>query len=152
MPPPWPALRRWACCERPATGERPVGERTGERLETSTLSALFFSVLSLLLAMPRSGEWVDHPRNDVPVPGATRAARQRFLDRLAAVSTSGRNPARREPPAIVYVRNADPKGPMSVFGYDYLVGHLGAEKAEALALTDYSGLRGGGGGLESESQ
>lgn len=81
----------------------------------------------------------------LPVPGAARAARQRFLDQLAAVSTSGRNPARREPPGVVYVRNAEPKGPMSVFGYDYLVDHLGAEKAEGLALTDYSGLRGGGG-------
>ena len=45
----------------------------------------------------------------------------------------------------MYVRNAEPKGPMSVFGYDYLVDHLGAERAAALALTEYSGLRGGGG-------
>lgn len=81
----------------------------------------------------------------LPVPAATRATRQRFLDQLAAVSMSGRNPARRDSPGVIYVRNAEPKGPMSVFGYDYLVDHLGAEKAEALALADYSGLRGGGG-------
>jgi len=51
----------------------------------------------------------------------------------------------------VYVRNAEPKGPMSVFGYDYLVDHLGAERAAALALTDYSGLRGGGGEYSIET-
>ena len=58
---------------------------------------------------------------------------------------SGRTSAKREPPGAVYVRNAEPKGPMTVFGYDYLVDHLGAERAEALALTHYSGLRGSGG-------
>jgi aminopeptidase YwaD len=79
------------------------------------------------------------------VPAATRAARQRFLEQLAPLSTSGRSSAKREPPGVVYVRNAEPKGPMTVFGYDYLVDHLGAEKAAALALPDYSGLRSGGG-------
>lgn len=79
------------------------------------------------------------------VPAATRAVRERFLGQLAAMSTSGRSSATRESPGAVYVRNAEPKGPMTVFGYDYLVDHLGAEKAEALALTNYSGLRGGGG-------
>ena len=43
--------------------------------------------------------------------------------------------------AIVYWRNENPKGPMSVFGYDYLVDHLGQEKADALALLQYEGLR-----------
>jgi len=79
------------------------------------------------------------------VPSATRAARQRFLEQVTALATSARSSAKREPPGVVYVRNAEPKGPMSVFGYDYLVDHLGAERAETLALTDYSGLRGGGG-------
>ena len=79
------------------------------------------------------------------VPAATRTARQRFLSQLAAISMSGRTSAKREPPGAVYVRNAEPKGPMTVFGYDYVVDHLGAERAEALALTHYSGLRGSGG-------
>ncbi|HKU16320.1 MAG TPA: M28 family peptidase [Steroidobacteraceae bacterium] len=79
------------------------------------------------------------------VPDATRAARERFLGQLAAMSTSARVSAGREPPGVVYVRNAEPKGPMTVFGYDYLVDRLGAERAAALALTEYSGLRGGGG-------
>lgn len=79
------------------------------------------------------------------VPAATRASRQRFLGQLAAMSMSERVSTKREPPGVVYVRNAEPKGPMTVFGYDYLVDHLGDEKAVKLALTDYSGLRGGGG-------
>jgi aminopeptidase YwaD len=79
------------------------------------------------------------------VPAATRATRQRFLAQLAGMVVSDRSATKREPPGVVYVRNAEPKGPMSVFGYDYLVDHLGAERAAALALTDYSGLRGGGG-------
>ena len=79
------------------------------------------------------------------VPAATRAARQRFLEQLAAIAKSDHSSAKREPPGVVYVRNAEPKGPMSVFGYDYLIDHLGAERAAALALPDYSGLRGGGG-------
>jgi hypothetical protein len=79
------------------------------------------------------------------VPAAMRAARQHFLAQLAAISTSGRNSAKRGPPGAVYVRNAEPKGPMTVFGYDYLVDHLGAERAEALALPRHYGLRGSGG-------
>lgn len=79
------------------------------------------------------------------VPAATRAARQHFLAQLAALSTSGRNSAKRGPPGAVYVRNAEPKGPMTVFGYDYLVDHLGAERAEALALPRHYGVRGSGG-------
>jgi hypothetical protein len=79
------------------------------------------------------------------VPSATREARQHFLEQLTAMSKSDRGSVKREPAGVVYVRNAEPKGPMTVFGYDYLVDHLGAEKAAALALPEYSGLRGGGG-------
>jgi len=85
------------------------------------------------------------------VPPAMRATRQRFLGQLAGISVADRSSAKREPPGVVYVRNAEPKGPMSVFGYDYLVDHLGAERAAALALTDYSGLRGGGGEYSIEA-
>lgn len=81
----------------------------------------------------------------VSVPASARAARERLLQQLAANAKSDRAAsAKREPPGVVYVRNAEPKGPMSVFGYDYLADHLGAERAAALALTTYSGLRGGG--------
>ncbi len=125
--------------------ERQTLRRTAVMLERrGELAAAEQGAIEVLHATYERGV-LDSLERWLPVPGATRAARQRFLDQLAAVSTSGRNSARREPPGAVYVRNAEPKGPMSVFGYDYLVDHLGAEKAEALALTDYSGLRGGGG-------
>jgi aminopeptidase YwaD len=82
----------------------------------------------------------------VAVPASARATRDRLLQQLAAIAKSDRAAsAKRSAPGVVYVRNAEPKGPMSVFGYDYLVDHLGAERAAALALTTYSGLRGGGG-------
>jgi hypothetical protein len=79
------------------------------------------------------------------VPPAVRATRQRFLGQLTALASLDRAAPKRESPGVVYVRNAEPKGPMSVFGYDYLADHLGAERAAALALPDYSGLRSGGG-------
>ena len=44
----------------------------------------------------------------------------------------------------VFQRNPDPKGPMSVFGYDYLEDHIGAEKVAGLGLLRYTGLRGSG--------
>ena len=37
------------------------------------------------------------------------------------------------------------KGPMSVFGYDYFTDKYGEDKARALKLLAYQGLRGSGG-------
>ncbi|MGI9044704.1 MAG: hypothetical protein ACR2GK_11355, partial [Gemmatimonadaceae bacterium] len=47
--------------------------------------------------------------------------------------------------ALVFARNPELRGPMSVFGYDYLIDKLGAGRAGALKLMGYSGLRGSGG-------
>ena len=47
--------------------------------------------------------------------------------------------------ALRFIRNQRLKGPMSVFGYDYLTDKLGAERARALNLFSYQGLRGSGG-------
>ncbi len=44
----------------------------------------------------------------------------------------------------VYERFGSAKGPMAVFGYDYLTDHYGAERAAKLALLSYRGLRGSG--------
>jgi hypothetical protein len=44
-----------------------------------------------------------------------------------------------------YQRIAKVRGPMSVFGFDYLESRLGAEKVAALGLLRYAGLRGSGG-------
>jgi hypothetical protein len=46
--------------------------------------------------------------------------------------------------SLIFERNANPKGPMTVFGYDYLVHHFGADRTRALKLLDYQGLRAGG--------
>jgi len=45
----------------------------------------------------------------------------------------------------VYRRNAELKGPLSVFGYDYLIDHYGEENARKLKLLSYRGLWGSGG-------
>jgi hypothetical protein len=44
-----------------------------------------------------------------------------------------------------FVRNEAIRGPMSVFGYDYLSDKLGAEKTSKLKLLEFTGLRGTGG-------
>ena len=45
---------------------------------------------------------------------------------------------------IVYVRNEHPKGPMSVFGYDYFTDHLAANNLPRPKLLDFQGLWGSG--------
>ncbi len=45
---------------------------------------------------------------------------------------------------LVFTRAAEPKGPLSVFGYDYFVDHYGADRARSLKVLGYEGLRGGG--------
>ncbi len=47
--------------------------------------------------------------------------------------------------ALVFARNPQLRGPMSVFGYDYLSDKLGPARASALRLLSYNGLRGSGG-------
>jgi hypothetical protein len=44
----------------------------------------------------------------------------------------------------VFARNAEPKGPMSVFGYDYFEDKLGREAARKVRLLSYRGLWGSG--------
>jgi hypothetical protein len=75
------------------------------------------------------------------------------LARFAPISTAGltETPINRTPgtftgdSALVFVRNSRLKGPMSVFGYNYLTDKLGAERAGALKLLSFTGLRGSGG-------
>jgi aminopeptidase YwaD len=45
---------------------------------------------------------------------------------------------------IVFARNPEPKGPLSVFGYDYLADHLTSKNLPRPRLLDYQGLRGSG--------
>jgi len=46
---------------------------------------------------------------------------------------------------LVFQRTPQPKGPMSVFGYDYFEDKYGEEKTRSLKLLRYEGLRGSGG-------
>ena len=54
-----------------------------------------------------------------------------------------------EPPQgygrLIFSRNAQLKGPMGAFGYDYFTDHYGAERESALRLLRFQGLRGSGG-------
>lgn len=43
---------------------------------------------------------------------------------------------------VVYKRNPDIKGPLFVFGYDYLEDHLGSDKEASLRLLNFTGLWG----------
>jgi aminopeptidase YwaD len=45
---------------------------------------------------------------------------------------------------FVFARNTDPKGPMAVFGYDYLTDHLDAKMLPLPKLSSYQGLWGSG--------
>jgi aminopeptidase YwaD len=45
---------------------------------------------------------------------------------------------------IVFTRSANPKGPMAVFGYDYLSDHLESMKLARPKLLDFQGLTGAG--------
>ena len=46
---------------------------------------------------------------------------------------------------LVYRRNAQLKGPMSAFGYDYFTDQYGSERERTLRLLRFQGVRGSGG-------
>jgi len=87
-------------------------------------------------------ELVDSIGRFAPLTPAQLEATARQVEELSRLfGDGGVAPESRGAAAIVYTRNEKPKGPMSVFGYDYLVDHLGKSKADALALPNYTGLR-----------
>ena len=76
-----------------------------------------------------------------PSPELKKEAEQ-FYSRLAEISGQNKLPDKKANAGIVYKRNPAIKGPLSVFGYDYLSDHFGLEKSRALRLGDYKGLWG----------
>ena len=82
----------------------------------------------------------------VPLAADDRARQARFLSAVDALVGRTVVPERAltAPERIVYVRCPTPKGPLGVFGFDYLKDRLGRERFEALALNSYEGERGGG--------
>lgn len=75
-----------------------------------------------------------------------RRRSDRFLASLEAlIGRSSPAPAAVGDGRLVFRRNADLRGPMSAFGYEYLPDKLGEERVAALRLLAYRGLRGSGG-------
>ncbi|MGH9804039.1 MAG: M28 family peptidase, partial [Candidatus Acidiferrales bacterium] len=89
---------------------------------------------------------VDSLERFFPVPDGIRHGADEFFSRLEML-TGGGSPtaAAKGEGALVFRRNPGVKGPVSVFGYDYLEDHYGRERAEALRLPKYRGLFGSGG-------
>ncbi len=88
---------------------------------------------------------VDSLARFAPITPALRAqadAHLAVLDRLWG-GVPAPLPAAVGPAAVVYTRNAQVKGTVSAFGYEYLDDHY--PKVSELKLPAYAGLRGGGG-------
>jgi aminopeptidase YwaD len=75
---------------------------------------------------------------------AASAARLNHIARLVDGPDAAAAPSPEIPPAgrAVYRRNAHVPGPVSVFGYDYLLDHYGAERAARLRLLGHTGAFG----------
>ncbi len=96
------------------------------------------------LAFERGG--VNSIARFMTISAETRTRADQFLASLAHVlpaAGNGGNPQGDGTP--VFRRKATPKGPLSVFGYDYLEDHYGRERTRALRLLNYEGLWGSGG-------
>lgn len=80
------------------------------------------------------------------VPPQVRAGADRLLAQLESVVGNTGSPT---PPAaegaLVFSRRPEPKGPMSVFGYDYLVDKYGAERTAKLQINSTRSQWGDGG-------
>jgi hypothetical protein len=85
---------------------------------------------------------VDSVERFAPLGAADRAEARRFLAGLGALLgpvPPPPPPAPAGPGTLVYRRNPDVKGPMSVFGYDYLEDRYGSARTAALALPRHEG-------------
>jgi aminopeptidase YwaD len=77
------------------------------------------------------------------IPDSVRTSADAFFQRLEAITGPAGSPvAANGDAAVVYARNADVKGPMVVFGYDYLEDHSHGRAAPKLLA--YQGARGAG--------
>jgi aminopeptidase YwaD len=83
------------------------------------------------------------------VPPAVRQSAAAFLAGLRKLVGEGSAPAASAPlrgeEAVVYPRAADPKGPMTGFGYGYRDDKLAEKKIASPALLSHEGFWGGGG-------
>ena len=80
------------------------------------------------------------------IPETTRIDSTTFLSNTERL-VGGVRPAAtpRGDGRLIFRRNAQLKGPMGAFGYDYFSDHYGAERESALRLMRFQGLRASGG-------
>ena len=81
----------------------------------------------------------------LPISASPELAKEgdEFYTKLAATSGQKRVATKKSlANGIIYKRNPAIKGPLSVFGYDYLTDHYGLGKTKALRLLEYKGLWG----------
>ena len=74
---------------------------------------------------------------DFDAPAGSSATVSRKWEQMMRMPASGDS-------ALLFVRSPSVKGPMSVFGYNYLTDKLGAERVSKLRLLQYQGIRGAG--------
>ncbi len=75
-------------------------------------------------------------------PISAAAAKEADLFYASLEAAAGKPKTAVKTTGIVYKRNPNLKGPLFVFGYDYLEDHIGAEKEKALRLMSHPGLWG----------
>ncbi len=80
-----------------------------------------------------------------PPQGPRSEARAFLADLKRLVGDPGPAAAAAGDGAVVFQRKEGIRGPMGVFGYDYLEDHLGRAAADSLRLLRHQGLRGSGG-------
>lgn len=80
------------------------------------------------------------------IPESTRTDSNVFLTNLEQLvgGLKQSSPSQGEG-RLIFRRNASVKGPMSVFGYDYFIDHVGAERERTMRILRFQGLRGSGG-------
>jgi hypothetical protein len=84
------------------------------------------------------------------IPAAVKTESDRFVRQLEAIAGPiAPAPKGTGDHAIVFVRHIEPKGPMSVFGYDYFIDKYGAERAARLRI-NAARARWGDGGYQYE--
>jgi hypothetical protein len=100
------------------------------------------------------GRMVDSLSRFLVVPTAVRSDSDRFLRMLAGLQPGTGQPGSPtpvKPTGVVYRRNRAVRGPLSTFGYDWMIDHLGRAAAGKLALARFEGLRGEGGDYTYEA-
>lgn len=80
----------------------------------------------------------------VELDDSARATSMSRIDALQGLVAAEMPDGDRDTITTIYVRNADPEGPMHAFGYSWIEDNLGADAFGKLELPGYEGKRGGG--------